>query len=234
MAIWRGARTMTTQEQETTTATTPSTQGASAALTTTRKAKRRRLTGRLDHKINTYRAATGIEKQQLEKQLIADCQLLLGGMVSYYHRTAAGQASVQDLEAAARVGLGYGIATWDASLCPYPHVHLRYAMWAEMQREVVGAGSLRCINAPRDTLALAKTKRGEGVRLAADDGSEGATDESWDAAAEMVRQLSDEDKALLKGAKTRAELPRRRALLERLRSVIDGCATPTLNPQGVG
>lgn len=220
---------MTTQEQQ------QPAQGAAAALTTTRKAKRRRLTGRLDHKIITYRAATGVEKQRLEKQLIKDCQMLLGSMVSYYHRTVAGSASVQDLEAAARVGLGYGLATWDASLCPYPHVHLKYAMWAEMQREVTGAAALRCIHAPRDTLALATSKRGEGVRLAADDGSEGATDEGWDAAAEMVRQLSPEDKELLAGAKTRAELPRRRALLERLRSVIDcAAATPTLNHQGVG
>jgi len=223
---------MTTQEQEQ--EQQQPAQGASAALTTTRKTKRRRLTGRLDHKINDYREATGIEKQRLEKQLINDCQLLLGSMVSYYRRTVAGSASQNDLEAAARVGLGYGIATWDASICPYPHVHIRYAIWAEMQREVVGAASMRCKNAPRDTLALAKTKRGEGVRLAADDGSETATDEGWDAAAEMVRQLSDEDKALLRRAKRRKDLPRRRALLERLRSVIDGCEAPTLNPQGVG
>ena len=224
---------MTTQEQEQEQEQQPA-QGTAAALTTTKRIKRRRLKGRLDQKINTYRAATGIEKQQLEKQLIADCQLLLGSMVSYYHHNAAGQASVQDLEAAARVGLGYGIATWDQSLCPYPHVHLRWAMWAEMQREVTGAGSLRVINAPRDTLALAKSKRGEGVSLAADDGSEGATDECWEAAAEMVRQLSDADKALLRRAKRRKDLPRRRALLERLRAVIDGCEAPTLNPQGVG
>lgn len=216
---------MTTQEQEQEQQQQPA-QGTAAALTTTRRTKRRRLTGRLDHKINDYREATGTEKQRLEKQLISDCQLLLRSMVSYYKRTVAASASQNDLEAAARVGLGYGLATWDASICPYPHVHLRYAMWAEMQREVVGAGSLRVINAPRDTLALAKTKRGEGVSLAADDGSEGATDECWEAAAEMVRQLSDEDKALLKGAKTRAEIPRRRELLLRLRSVIDGCEAP--------
>jgi hypothetical protein len=160
--------------------------------------------------------------------------MLAGRWINYYHQTCARSKDMEDIEAAARVGLGIGIATWDASLCPYPHVWLRTCIWAEMQREAVGAHSMRMYGGPRDSLTLKHGDEDCGDEAA--DVGDADADEGWDRGAEFVRLLSDEDKALLKGAKTRAELPRRRELLERLRSVIDGCdaATPTLNHQGVG